>query len=69
MAGLIALSISIVLNGGSREMAVIVFSLAGMFCLVGLLRLIVTILGVVSSRNRILRPGLALPFFGVKRGA
>ena len=42
--------------------------LLGLFYLVDFVHLIVIIVGVVASRDRIFRPPLALPFFGVTRG-
>lgn len=64
----VILLISMLLNGGESETSVFAFSLLGLFYLVGFVHLIVIIVGVVASRNRIFRPPLALPFFGVTRG-
>lgn len=65
----VVLLISMLFNGGGSETAALAFSLIGLFYLVGFVHLIVTIVGLVASRNRIFRPPLALPFFGVTRGA
>lgn len=64
----LVLLISMLLNGGESETAAFAFSLLGLFYLVDFVHLIVIIVGVVASRNRIFRPPLALPFFGVTRG-
>lgn len=65
----IAMLISVLVNGGESETAALACSLIGLFYLVGLVHLIVTIVEVFASRNRIFRAPLALPFFGVTRGA